>query len=114
MNPDTPDLIGEFSDASCRQYPLNWPAGSNSRGDNRIPKNGQQLTQAPLLDRKQSKWLGASQAASPRRRSELAVVAHQACEGPPSALEAHDPAAAERAMRNHVKRSYARFTTYFD
>jgi DNA-binding GntR family transcriptional regulator len=44
----------------------------------------------------------------------LAVVAHQACEGPPSALEAHDPAAAERAMRNHVKRSYARFTTYFD
>ena len=29
------------------------------------------------------------------------------------ALEAHDPAAAERAMRNHVKRSYARFSTYF-
>ncbi|WP_244489165.1 GntR family transcriptional regulator [Devosia sp. Root685] len=30
-----------------------------------------------------------------------------------TALEAHDPAAAERAMRNHVKRSYARFSTYF-
>lgn len=30
------------------------------------------------------------------------------------ALEAHDPAAAERAMRNHVKRSYARFSAYFD
>lgn len=30
------------------------------------------------------------------------------------ALEAHDPAAAERAMRTHVKRSYARFSAYFD
>lgn len=29
------------------------------------------------------------------------------------ALELHDPAAAERAMRNHVKRSYARFSTFF-
>lgn len=29
------------------------------------------------------------------------------------ALEAHDPAAAERTMRNHVKRSYARFSTFF-
>lgn len=31
-----------------------------------------------------------------------------------AALVAHDPAAAEKAMRNHVKRSYARFSTYFD
>lgn len=30
-----------------------------------------------------------------------------------AALAAHDPTAAERAMRNHVKRSYARFSTYF-
>ena len=29
------------------------------------------------------------------------------------ALTARDPAAAERAMRNHVRRSYARFSTYF-
>jgi DNA-binding GntR family transcriptional regulator len=29
------------------------------------------------------------------------------------ALGAHDPTAAERAMRNHVKRSYARFSTFF-
>lgn len=31
-----------------------------------------------------------------------------------AALVAHDPAAAEKAMRNHVKRSYARFSTYFE
>ncbi|GHA19019.1 GntR family transcriptional regulator [Devosia pacifica] len=30
-----------------------------------------------------------------------------------NALEARDARAAERAMRNHVKRSYARFSTYF-
>lgn len=30
------------------------------------------------------------------------------------ALESHDPAAAERAMRNHVKRSYARFSAFFE
>ncbi len=30
-----------------------------------------------------------------------------------NALEARDPAAAERAMRNHVKRSYARFSAFF-
>ncbi|WP_232846754.1 GntR family transcriptional regulator [Devosia beringensis] len=30
-----------------------------------------------------------------------------------TALAAHDPAAAERAMRNHVKRSYARFSMFF-
>lgn len=29
------------------------------------------------------------------------------------ALAARDPARAERTMRNHVKRSYARFSTYF-
>ena len=29
------------------------------------------------------------------------------------ALEASDPTASERAMRDHVKRSYARFSTYF-
>lgn len=29
-------------------------------------------------------------------------------------LESHDPAAAERAMRNHVKRSYARFSAFFE